>query len=477
MTIDLIPDVALIEIFDFYMAESLDRLDYSFFRFNLNKETWIVLAHVCQKWRDIVFGSPYRLNVRLFFKARRSVRAMLDTWPPFLIDIWVSDLIEWEVDNIVAALEHTDRIHKIQLWHGSSFNIEQVLAAMQKTFPSLTELALGFSGEWETPVVPDSFLSGSAPFLRSLRLRRIQFPLPLLRNILLSTTNLVELRIWRIPDSGFISPEDMVVCLSGLNRLEEFELGFRFPRIWRGRRLPPSTCCVLPVLTSLRFNGSHEYLERLISPIDSPLLDNLGVTVFHQPGFATPQLTQFVDRTPKLKALREAHIFFDSSEVFVSLPWTLHRGLHFRITDAWSDQISVMARLYTSSFLLTLNPLMKRLYIFNSGTPFLYRPDNVGSNQWPDLLGPFTTVKDLYLSRGFSQDIVSVLHGIIGEGTVEVLPSLQNFFLEGESPSGPVEEAIGQFVAARCLSGRPIAVSRWEKLRDSVRDPWWRLED
>ena len=79
LTIDLIPDVALIEIFDFYMDEAQHRLDYGLFRFNLNKEAWIVLAHVCRKWRDIVFGSPYRLNVRLFFKARRSVRAMLDT--------------------------------------------------------------------------------------------------------------------------------------------------------------------------------------------------------------------------------------------------------------------------------------------------------------------------------------------------------------------------------------------------------------
>jgi len=468
----MVPDLALIEIFDFYMTEALD-----FDPFRHNREAWIILAHVCRKWRDIIFGSPYRLNVRLYFKSRRSVRAMLDIWPPFPIDILGSELRAWNADNIVAALEHTDRIHKIELWDSSKFHLEQALAAMQKPFPSLTEMAVDFFSETAALVVPESLLSGSAPLLRSLRLRRIQFPLPLLRNILLSTTNLVELRIWKIPDSGFISPEAMVVCLSGLNRLEEFELGFRFPRIWRGRRLPPSTCCVLPALTSLRFNGSHEYLERLIAPVDSPLLDNLGVTVFYQPGFATPQLTQFVDRTPKLKALCEAHIFFETSEVFVSLPWTLHRGLHFRITDVWSDHLSVMARLYTSSFLLTLNPLMKRLYIFNSGTPFLYRPDSVGSSQWPDLLGPFTAVKDLYLSRGFSQDIVSVLHGIIGEGTVEVLPSLQNLFLEGESPSGPVEKAIGQFVAARRLSGRPIAVSRWEKVRDSVRDPWWRLED
>jgi hypothetical protein len=52
-----------------------------------------------------MFGSPFRLNVRLYFQAQRPVRVMLDTWPPFPIDIWGSDLRLWDVKNIVAALE------------------------------------------------------------------------------------------------------------------------------------------------------------------------------------------------------------------------------------------------------------------------------------------------------------------------------------------------------------------------------------
>ena len=37
-------------------------------------------------------------------------------------------------------------------------------------------------------------------------------------------------------------------------------------------------------------------------PIDSPILDNLSVTLFDQPVPDTPQIAQFIDRTPKLKA-------------------------------------------------------------------------------------------------------------------------------------------------------------------------------
>jgi hypothetical protein len=466
----MVPDLALIEIFDFYMTEALG---YDPFRHN--KEAWIILAQVCQKWRDTVFGSPFRLNVRLHFRAGSSVREMLDTWPPLLIDIWgsSSELKLYDMGNIVAALEHNDRIHKIELWCSSMVHVEQAFGAMQTPFPSLTELAVNLFDETVTPVVPDLLLSGSAPRLQSLQLRSILFPLPLLRNLLLSATDLVEIRIWRIPDSGLISPEAVVSCLSATTRLEEFELGFRSPIYSGSRRLPLSTRCVLSSLTSLRFNGPCQYLERLIAPIDNPLLDNLDVILFHQPVSDTAQLAQFVDRTPKLKALREANIFFDGSDIFVSLPWTRRRGLHFRTRDVRLDQLSVMVQLYTSSFLRTLIPTMKHLYILDGGRPFLFRLDDVGSNQWLDLLRPFTEVEDLYLSWQFSPRIVTALHGIIGEGTTEVLPSLRNLFLERLLLPEHTEEAIGQFVAAQHLSSRPIAVSQW----DRVRDMWWQHED
>ncbi len=43
---------------------------------------------------------------------------------------------------------------------------------------------------------------------------------------------------------------------------------------------------------------------------------------------------------------------------------------------------------------------------------------------------------------------------------IEVLPTLKNIFLDEFHPSRPLQEHIDQFVAARQLSSRPIAVSR-----------------
>ncbi len=48
---------------------------------------------------------------------------------------------------------------------------------------------------------------------------------------------------------------------------------------------------------------------------------------------------------------------------------------------------------------------------------------------------------------------------------MEVLPALQKDFVKSLDPSesGPIQEAIGKFVAARELSGHPTAVQRWEE--------------
>jgi hypothetical protein len=55
------------------------------------------------------------------------------------------------------------------------------------------------------PVIPDSFLDGSAPRLRIFTFNNI--PFPELPKLLLSATHLVHLRLFNIPHSGYISPE------------------------------------------------------------------------------------------------------------------------------------------------------------------------------------------------------------------------------------------------------------------------------
>jgi hypothetical protein len=58
---------------------------------------------------------------------------------------------------------------------------------------------------------------------------------------------------------------------------------------------------------------------------------------------------------------------------------------------------------------------------------------------------------------------VAALQELIGGRIAEVLLSLQNIFVEGLESLGPFQENIERFVAARQLSGHPIAVSVWSK--------------
>jgi hypothetical protein len=82
--------------------------------------------------------------------------------------------------------------------------------------------------------------------------------------------------------------------------------------------------------------------------------------------------------------------------------------------------------------------------------------------EWLEIFRPFTAVKNLYVIKGLAHHIAPALQDLVGERVTDVLPALESLFFEGLLPSGPVQEAIGRFVAARQLLGRPVAVSRWK---------------
>jgi hypothetical protein len=91
--------------------------------------------------------------------------------------------------------------------------------------------------------------------------------------------------------------------------------------------------------------------------------------------------------------------------------------------------------------------------------------DDIDNELWVAPLRPFSAVKNLYLSEKVASRVALALQVFVEDGTTEVLPTvlptLQNIFVKGLESSGPVQEGIGQFVAARQVAGHPIAVSRW----------------
>lgn len=469
VTADVLPDLVLLEIFDYYLLQSQEEAD----DYPLDVEAWHTLVHVCQRWRAVVFRSPSRLNLRLFFTNGTPVRETLDVWPPLPIIIWQSGNETWGLDNIIEALEHSDRVCEINLLDVPSPQLEEALETMQQSFPALTELGIRWQDDdtdeidETAPIVPDSFLGGSAPRLRHLDFYSVPFPgLP---RLLLSATHLVHIYLWKIPHSGYFSPEAMVNCLSTLTKLEVLWLGFEspLPRLYQDSLLPHPIRFVLPLLTYFKFKGTSKYLESLLAPIDAPLLDSLEIMFFYKVIIDTPQLVQFVSRTPNVKASVEAHVVFSDESVSVTLPGALPGRLLLEILCRPSNwQILSLAQACSSSFPQFLVPAVERLYISDTVDPQPDWEDDIESDQWLEALRPFTAVRDLYLSREFAPRIASTLQELAGESVTEVFPTLQNIFLEELHLSGTVQEAVGQFVAARQLVNHPIAVSHWDSKRE-----------
>jgi hypothetical protein len=341
-------------------------------------------------------------------------------------------------------------------------------AAVKDPFPQLISLKLDSDDE-TVPILPDSFLGGSAPHLRLLSLCGI--PFPEVRTLLLSIRNLVGLRLWSIPHSGYISPEAVVTCLSALTGLRVFFLGFRSPQSQVGggtRRLPPLTRIVLPAPVNFTFKGNSEYLEGIVSLVDTPVLNHFKTTFFNQLIFDTPLLRHFISHTEIIKAHYRATVAFHGHRVEVGFSpqegAAVNEGLFLGISCRPSDwQLSSLAQVCSSS----LPPLstLEHLKILSHRS---HRQDDIEFTQWLELLNPFASVKNLVLSRVSAPLVAPVLQELAGGGVAEVLPMLQNIHSEEPRRSRHVKEAIQQFITVRQLSGHPVAV-HYDEVRSSPR--------
>jgi len=266
----------------------------------------------------------------------------------------------------------------------------------------------------------------------------------------------------------------MVALLSELSSLRTLSLGFESSQSRPDResrsRPPPERPSILPApaLRTFGFKGVVDYLEELVTRIDAPELSALYINYFNQIDFDAPRLAQFIDRTPKLSKRDEAHLVF--------CPWgarvvLLYRTYMFDFDDSRIRilcqgpdlQLSLIAQICTSSF----HPLstVEDLYIEYDSESLrrVWKNDAIENILWPQLLLPFTAVKNLYLSKEYAPRMAGVMKGLVGGRMTEVLPSLQNVFVEGLGPWGPFQENIGQFAAVRRHSGHPIAISVWDK--------------
>ena len=469
MTIVTLPDDVLLHIFHFDRMNCVG-VSQRVIDAMRGPWRWDRLVHVCRRWRYVIFASPVFLDLKLFCHPLTRVE-FTSIWPPLPITITnMNDLLMPEDYDFNAALVHPNRVCKVHL-HLTSSHLERLASAMKEQFPALTYLVLMFVDDSSHPTppraLPDGFLGASAPRLQTLTFQSI--PFPALPKLLLSATDLVQLSLVSIPHSGYISPEAMVAGLAVAANLERIIISFKSPLSFPSREhrhLPPPTRTVLPALTELRFQGVNEYLEDLVARIDTPLLDLIWVTLFHQLIFDIPHLAQFMRRTTRVKVLNEACVVLDHAGVRVgyyppaqsfgemSRLKILCRALDWRLSSA--AQV-------ISSFFPSIH-MLEHLYVYDFAYPPSQWEDDTEDMQWLEVFRPFTAVKNLYVSQSFVPSVAPTLQELVGGRTTEVLPNLQNIFVEGLKLSESVQEGIGEFVSARQLFGQPITVSLWENV-------------
>ena len=198
--------------------------------------------------------------------------------------------------------------------------------------------------------------------------------------------------------------------------------------------------------------------------IDAPRLNVLDITFFNDIIFDTAQFTRLISHTPTFNTFDEARVLLGDAiaSVKLSSKTSDDRELNVEVLCRELDwQVSALEQVCTSS----LSPLstLEDLYI----DEYPYREPvwegNIDNALWLELLHPFTTAKNLFLPKNVAAHVVPALQELIGNRTTELLPTLQNVFIEGLLPSGPVQEGIRKFVAMRQLTSHPIVVSHWDR--------------
>jgi hypothetical protein len=454
----MLPDNVLIEIFDVYRKDIIIYAHWIY--------TWKfqALIQVCRRWRSVIFGSPLRLDLRVVCTDTTPTRTSLDIWPPFPISISCRYRVdEKSVENVIAAIKlGHDRISHISIEYINGSALDKLAAAMEQPLPTLKCCCLGLSEDSQSePVLPETFLGGSAPQLEYFDLNGIRFPT--FPQFILSSTHIQSLSIYDMPHSGYISPNAMAACLAALPNLEDLYIGFRSPLSRPPQTTPPPrTRIVLPAVTQLFFCGVSEYFEDFVAQIDTPLLNRLNVMFFMDLIFDIPQLRHFIGRAERLEPLDQATMEINDRVIWIRDSDRLPRRFKLQILCERPDwQLSSMVQIFGQQ--LPLLSHIKELEIFQlqyANIEWIDNPD-MDTSQWLELFHLFIVLQRLYVSAKLVAPVAAALQELTEGRTMEVLPALHSLFLEGLEPSGPVPEGIKSFVAARQLSDHHVAVQSW----------------
>ncbi|KAN0128192.1 hypothetical protein V8E53_013958, partial [Lactarius tabidus] len=428
---------------------------------------WPHLTHICRKWRHIVFVSKRVLRLRLFCTHGTPVLKALSHWPALPIVVQYGGpsgaypVSPEDEENIVAALMQSDRVSSICLTVTSS--LLKKLSAIEGPFLALEDLVL-LSRDGAR--LPNAFRWG--PCLRTLHLARAV--IPALPKLLSHSMGLVDLQLHEIPNDRYCPPDSFANTLSVMTQLRSLSLhvisllpsrnhlGFP-PRL--GERV------ALPALTCLKYRGTSEFLDNLVSRIDAPCLGDIDITFLTPPtAIEASQLCQFINLIEMQKSHRQAEILFSERVISITFARTeAPTRLELQVPcKHFAQQLS-----YTTRICNGLSASLRGVeHLRVCATQLTNGQDDSDNAEWQDLIGSFIGVKWIHLAGEHSINIMLALqHPDMRYKTV--LPSLHKICIQQhELRYGPLQEAIVSLMHSRLHLGHIIGVEWINEFRRKV---------
>ena len=447
-TIEVLPEDTLLEVFDFYRLDAIKQSTGRLWK-------WHRLAHVCRKWRHVLSMSPRRLDLRVLCECGAPIESILSSWPTFpLVVRHNGPKSKFLPNNVIIALHRRHRVFEIDLVLPRSL-IGPIIEAIQEPLQGLERIQFAVENDTGPPMpLCEGFLGGSAPQLREIKLDGIAFPFPALRQVLLSTNNLVELHLANIPNDFYIPPDGLVTGLSTLVQLKRLTVGFQSPASLTPQRIKEllPRCTTLPSLTFLDFHGASEYLEEFISRIDSPVLCELHIGFFNDILFEVPQFCQFISRLNALVPPTELRLTHSWEYVTIS-----SKKPKFQVVLETSCRLLDWQLSFVTQISNQLSPLFSavRSLTIQSFYGIATEVEDVDSTQWLDLFQSFAHVTQVSV---FGEQLLPgiVMALVAAEMGAGVLPELTSLFLNGYRSSPSVAKVAEQFIATRGFSGRAV---------------------
>ena len=413
---------------------------------------WYSLAHVCQRWRNIVLGSASYLGLSLVCTNGTPVAKMLELSPPLPLTVNYhseNGITAEDEEGLLLSLEKRDRIRNFRLILPVR-DLQRLVMAMDEEFPILEYLIVDRWAKDSTSLLLPETLQ--APNLRHLFLGGFTCPI---RSLLHPTAvGLVTVYLLMNHPSTFIQPDVLLRWISSMTQLENLGIIFTVRDHDVESQLtqtPITTHITLPNLRSFWFRGICVYFEAVVCRIVAPRLENMGIRFFEDFTFSVPRLVQFTNTTENLR-YGNADIAFRDEEVVIYFHEADKRPFIVGV-DWWplNWQVSSMAQISDthSQVYSAVEQLFLRYEVHSQSS------EEVDRMEWRNLLRPFSNVKTLLVGDELVEQLSRCLRPEDGEPPLELLPKLQELAYFA-SPN--TDDAFTLFIDARRNAGRPVTL-------------------